>query len=347
MKILLLGAAGFIGTNLTIELAKKTEDEITLVDRSKAFFKPIVGMDLKNVHILEADLTVDMDFDSILKDQEVVYHLVSTTVPTTSNQHISQELVSNVIFSANLFEACIRCDVKKVVFVSSGGTVYGKEVDCPLKEKTATNPISSYGVQKITIEKLLYLYRYMYGLDYRIIRLANPYGPYQRPNGVLGAVTTFTYKALKGDEITVYGDGSVVRDFIYIDDAIRAIMKIVNDLITGSSGFKGETPNYIIVTTDRACFMKEEQYQWYINGGIYLSYLTLALHSLGIGNCIMQWKAFYRTENKLKELLGISSHEAIIAVVGCGYYQGDTKCIYAQRKAVSDTLHIVGVSDAE
>lgn len=228
MKILLLGAAGFIGTNLTIELAKKTEDEITLVDRSKAFFKPIVSMDLKNVHILEADLTVDMDFDSILKDQEVVYHLVSTTVPTTSNQHISQELVSNVIFSANLFEACIRCGVKKVVFVSSGGTVYGKEVDCSLKEKTATNPISSYGVQKITIEKLLYLYRYMYGLDYRIIRLANPYGPYQRPNGVLGAVTTFTYKALKGDEITVYGDGSVVRDFIYIDDAIRAIMKIVN-----------------------------------------------------------------------------------------------------------------------
>lgn len=68
----------------------------------------------------------------------------------------------------------------------------------------------------------------MYGLDYRIIRLANPYGPYQRPNGVLGAVTTFTYKALKGDKIVVYGDGSVVRDFIYIDDAIRAIMKIVN-----------------------------------------------------------------------------------------------------------------------
>lgn len=170
MKILLLGAAGFIGTNLTIELAKKTEDEITLVDRSKAFFKPIVSMDLKNVHILEADLTVDMDFDSILKDQEVVYHLVSTTVPTTSNQHISQELVSNVIFSANLFEACIRCGVKKVVFVSSGGTVYGKEVDCPLKEKTATNPISSYGVQKITIEKLLYLYELVFDVCWLAVR---------------------------------------------------------------------------------------------------------------------------------------------------------------------------------
>ena len=209
------------------EHLKNAENEITLVDRCKDFFNPIINMNLKNIRIVESELTVDMDFDSILKSQEVVYHLVSTTVPTTSNQHISQELVSNVVFSANLFEACIRCGVKKVVFISSGGTVYGKEVDCPLKEKTATNPISSYGVQKVTIEKLLYLYRYMYGLDYRIIRLANPYGPYQRPNGVLGAVTTFTYKALKGDEITVYGDGSIVRDFIYIDDAIRAIMKIV------------------------------------------------------------------------------------------------------------------------
>lgn len=227
MRILLLGAAGFIGTNLTIELAKKSEDEITLVDRDREYFKSIISMGFKNVRIVESSLTVNMDFDSILKDQDVVYHLVSTTVPTTCNQHISQELVSNVVFSANLFEACIRCGVTKVVFISSGGTVYGKEVTCPLKENIVTNPISSYGVQKVTIEKLLYLYRYMYGLDYRIIRLANPYGPYQRPNGVLGAVTTFTYKALKGDEIIVYGDGSVVRDFIYIDDAVRAIMKIV------------------------------------------------------------------------------------------------------------------------
>ncbi len=127
-----------------------------------------------------------------------------------------------------MFEACIRKNVKKVVFISSGGTVYGKEAGCPIKEDIVTKPISAYGVQKVTIEKLLYLYEYMYGLDYRIIRLANPYGPYQRPNGVLGAVSTFTYKALKGEEITVYGDGSVIRDFIYIDDAIRAILNIVN-----------------------------------------------------------------------------------------------------------------------
>lgn len=227
MNILILGAAGFIGTNLTIKLATNEEDRITLVDKYRSYFSNIGKFNYSNVEIKESSLDLDMDF-SILEGQNVVYHLVSTNVPTTSNQHISQDVQANVLFSSNLFDACVKYGVNKVVFMSSGGTVYGKEVLCPLSENTPTNPISSYGVQKITIEKLLYLYNYMYGLDYRIIRLANPYGPYQRPNGVLGAVTTFTYKALKGEEIQVYGDGSVVRDFIYIDDAIRGILNIVN-----------------------------------------------------------------------------------------------------------------------
>ncbi len=224
MNILILGAAGFIGTNLTIELAKDNSNNIIVVDKKREYFDS--DFCFKNVEIVESDLGIDMDY-SLLEGQDVVYHLVSTNVPTTSNQHISQDIQVNVLFSSNLFDACVRCGVKKVVFISSGGTVYGKEAACPLPENTPTNPITSYGVQKITIEKLLYLYNYMYGLDYRIIRLANPYGPYQRPNGILGAVTTFTYKALKGEEITVYGDGSVIRDFIYIDDAVRGIMNIV------------------------------------------------------------------------------------------------------------------------
>lgn len=227
MNILILGAAGFIGTNLTFNLSKNKDDKITLVDKNKEYFVNIEKKCLKNVTIKEASLDEKMDF-SILDGQDIVYHLVSSNVPTTSNQHISLDIQANVLFSAYLFDACVEHSVKKVVFISSGGTVYGKEATCPLSEETPTNPISSYGIQKVTIEKLLYLYNYMYGLDYRIIRLANPYGPYQRPNGVLGAVTTFTYKAIKREEIQVYGDGSVVRDYIYIDDAINAIIKVVN-----------------------------------------------------------------------------------------------------------------------
>ena len=226
MNILILGAAGFIGTNLTIKLAENKESQITLVDKSESYFSTIEKFNFSNVELKESSLDINMDF-SILENQDIVYHLVSTNVPTTSNQHISYDIQANVLFSSNLFDACVKHRVKKVVFISSGGTVYGKEATCPLPENTPTNPISSYGVQKIMIEKLMYLYNYMYGLDYRIIRLANPYGPYQRPNGVLGVVTTFTYKALKGEELQVYGDGSVVRDFIYIDDAIRGILNIV------------------------------------------------------------------------------------------------------------------------
>ena len=226
MRVIILGAAGFIGTNLSLSLSKAKDLELTLVDRSSEYFNTIKSLNIK-ANIIVSDFSENTDFDSMLRGQEVVYHLVSTTVPTTSNQHITEELKANVIFTSNMLDACVRVGIKKVVFISSGGTVYGKEENCPLKENTATNPITSYGVQKVTIEKLLYLYHYLYHLDYRVIRLANPYGPYQRPNGILGAVTTFTYKALINEPITVFGDGSVVRDFIYIDDAIRGIINII------------------------------------------------------------------------------------------------------------------------
>ena len=232
MNIALLGAAGFIGTNLAIELSKDYDNKIIVADRERSYFKTLEDLHLPHVNIVESDLKADSDYESLVAGQDIVYHLISTTSPSSSNQHIAEELKGNVILSANLFEACGHQGVSKVVFLSSGGTVYGKESKCPLNEETPTDPITSYGVQKVTIEKLLYLYNYMYGLDYRIIRLSNPYGPYQRPNGVLGAVSTFTFKALKREEIEVYGDGSVVRDFIYIDDAIRGIRKIVegNDI---------------------------------------------------------------------------------------------------------------------
>lgn len=227
-NIVILGAAGFIGTNLILELAKNSENHIIAVDKDESYFDTLTKYELSNVKFISSSLTESDDYGSLVQGQDVVYHLVSTTVPSTSNQRISEEMKANVVLSSNLFEACVQQCIKKVVFISSGGTVYGKEAACPLREETPTNPITSYGVQKVTIEKLLYLFNYMYGLDYRIIRLANPYGPFQRPNGVLGAVTTFTYKALKGEEIQVYGDGSVVRDFIYIDDAVKSIIKIAN-----------------------------------------------------------------------------------------------------------------------
>ena len=224
-NITLIGGTGFIGTNLAINLAK--ENNVTVVDSDKRYFITMEELGLP-VRKLEASFGLDSDFDKQVENADIVYHLASTNFPGNSNIDISKELEANVTVTCRLLDACVRNNVKKVVFISSGGAVYGKKGVCPVNEDTVTYPITSYGIQKLTIEKLLYLYRYQKGLDYRVIRLANPYGPYQRPNGQLGVITTFIYQALKGDTLKVYGDGSVVRDFIYIDDAMRGIINIAN-----------------------------------------------------------------------------------------------------------------------
>ncbi|MCI2048222.1 MAG: NAD-dependent epimerase/dehydratase family protein [Lachnospiraceae bacterium] len=229
MNTIMFGAAGFIGTNLALRLADRDDVKLTLVDADRSYFCRDLTEKGSRITFLEGDFRPDTDFDTFLQGQDVVFHLVSSTSPSTANRAIADELTANVISTAGMLDACVRCGVKKVIFFSSGGTVYGKDAPCPIREDTPTYPISSYGIQKESIEKLLYLYRYLHGLDYRVIRLANPYGPYQRPNGVLGVVTTFVYKALKQEKITVYGDGSVVRDFIYIDDAVRGVLNIAGE----------------------------------------------------------------------------------------------------------------------
>jgi len=226
MNVIVFGAAGFIGTNLALKLIKKENIILTLVDVAEDYFVDELK-DYSNIKIGISDFDKDTNFDEMLANQDVVYHLVSNVVPASSGVDVYHEIESNVGVTAKLLDACVRCNVKKVVFVSSGGTVYGREVACPIKETADTNPITSYGIQKLAIEKLLYFYNYKFGLDYRVIRLANPYGNYQRPNGVLGVIVNFVYKALKKEPITIYGDGSVIRDYIYIDDAIEAILKIV------------------------------------------------------------------------------------------------------------------------
>ena len=225
-KILILGGAGFIGTNLCIELAKESTNRITVIDQEVLYFANINSLSLPNVKTLEIKFNCQTDYINLIRDYDIVYHLVSTTNPSNSNLRIAKEIEDNVSVSSLIFEACISNNIEKVVFISSGGTVYGKEVECPIKEDATTNPICSYGIQKLAIEKLLYLYRHTNNLNYNIVRLANPYGPYQRPNGILGALTTFIYKTLKKEPITIFGDGNTVRDYIYITDTIKAIINI-------------------------------------------------------------------------------------------------------------------------
>ena len=122
-------------------------------------------------------------------------------------------------------------------------------------------------------------------------------------------------------------------------------VSIVDNLITGTNGFKGHVPNFAVITCQRAYFSEQETFQWYVNGGIFLGYFVLALHSFGIGSCIMQWFPFHKNEKKIKELFGIDKSEAIIAVVGYGKIKKDSKIIEAYRKSINDTLIIIKEDD--
>lgn len=228
MKILVLGAAGFIGTNLCQHLCSKKDNYVIAYDHSMSALGRLKNVvSAENIEYINGKFEMNDDYVALTREVDVVYHLISTVVPGTSNKGIADEFMSNTVVTVKLLDACVISKVKKVIFLSSGGTVYGKIEEVPIKEDTPLNPISSYGIQKITIEKLLYLYHYLYQLDYRIVRLANPYGRYQNPNGIQGVVTTFVYRAIYNETVKLYGDGSVVRDYIYIEDAIKAIEQIV------------------------------------------------------------------------------------------------------------------------
>lgn len=260
--ILILGAAGFIGTNLTLRLLRE-DAPLVLFDREGASYPEKVSRAAAEgrARIVSGSFVAAGAADAretepaaasgcaqeakpgsrhdgsigrggwekalpMLDTVDTVYHLISTTCPTNSNRNVAEEMEDNLIGTVRFLDACVAAGVKKVVFLSSGGTVYGKLHTGICREEEEAFPITSYGVQKLAIEKMLYLYHEMHGLDYRIVRLSNPYGPYQRPDGVQGVVSTFTYRAMHGEPITVYGDGTVVRDYIYIEDAVEGILRI-------------------------------------------------------------------------------------------------------------------------
>jgi UDP-glucose 4-epimerase len=134
------------------------------------------------------------------------------------------DVQSNLIGTINFLKAAVAARVRKVLFVSSGGTVYGIPSGLPIKETAPTDPICSHGIAKLAIEKYLGLFELLHGLGFLIFRLSNPFGERQRP-GAQGAIAAFMDKALRAEPIEVWGDGSVVRDYIYIEDAIDALVE--------------------------------------------------------------------------------------------------------------------------
>ena len=159
-----------------------------------------------------------------LRGADCVFHLACTTLPSTSNDNISYDLESNVVATVQMLEAAVSAKVRRVVFVSSGGTVYGIAQQIPISETHPTDPICSHGIQKLTIEKYFHLFRSMKGLDSIILRVSNMYGESQGCEKPLGAVAHFAAKSLGGSPLEIWGDGSTTRDYVHVDDVVRSLM---------------------------------------------------------------------------------------------------------------------------
>jgi len=226
MKCLILGGAGFIGSHLAEGLLQAGH-HVRIFDRPNVIRPSILTTDPR-VEWLEGDFTNEEDVSRILPGCDTIFHLAYTTLPRSSNDNPIYDVQTNLIGSLRLLDLAKAAAVRKIIFVSSGGTVYGATGSDRIAETHPTDPIVSYGITKLAIEKYLHMYSALYGVAYCVLRLANPFGERQRVAAAQGAVTVFLHKALHRETIEIWGDGSVRRDYIYIKDVVDAFLRALD-----------------------------------------------------------------------------------------------------------------------
>lgn len=218
MNVLVLGGNGFIGSHL-VDILRHNGHYVRVFDQQYELYRP----PLPDVDYYLGDFGNRGMLTDVLQDIDLVFHLISTTVPKTSNSDPAFDVASNVIETIYLLEQCVKANVKKVVFVSSGGAVYGKPSTLPVVEDSPTHPESSYGITKLTIEKYMRLFHQLHGLEYAIVRPSNPYGPRQNLFAQQGVIAVFMGKILRGERIEIWGDGQARKDYIYIADLVEGM----------------------------------------------------------------------------------------------------------------------------
>ena len=219
MKTLVIGGNGFIGSHLVDRLVKLNCD-VTVLDIQDRRYDSLPD----HVRFIQGDLTHSYIVREALTDVDTVYHLAWTTIHEVANQDPAADITANLIPSINLLQACRLARVRRIVFTSSGGTVYGLTKEFPTKEGHQKNPINAYGITKLAVEKYLYMFNHLHGLEYAVLRPSVPYGPRQSPFGRQGAVSVFLYRVAHGFPLTIWGDGSIVRDYFYISDLVSALV---------------------------------------------------------------------------------------------------------------------------
>jgi UDP-glucose 4-epimerase len=223
-----LGGGGFVGSSL-VKALLATGQSVRIYGR-----KPSPHLScLPGCEEVVADFSDVGQLLTALHHVDTVYHLISTTVPSTSNQDPVHDVETNLVNTIKLVSLMQLAAVKRIVFLSSGGTVYGVADEVPISEDHPISPLCSYGIVKHAIERYLLMHGESGSLEPLILRASNPYGTDQRKLGLQGIIATFLHKITRRQPLQVWGDGSVRRDFIYIDDLVDIC------LLAGESGATG------------------------------------------------------------------------------------------------------------
>lgn len=216
MKILVIGGGGFIGAHLVGDMVEAGH-QVTVLGRSARPTRPLPP----GVRYVSGRLDDRALLKTLVATSDSVAHLASATVPATGDKSPVQDVQQNLLGTLALLDTMTEAGCNRLLYISSGGTVYGVPQQIPISETQALAPVCSYGIVKVAIEAYLDLYARTRGLRPVTIRASNPYGPLQGNLGVQGIIGTFLNRALEGKPIEIWGDGSTVRDFIYITDLSR------------------------------------------------------------------------------------------------------------------------------
>ena len=219
MKILFTGGAGFIGSNV-VDALIDLGHEVVVVDNLSTGFRQNINPSAKFYQLSIRDKELSEVFERE-KPELVNHHAAQIDVRKSADDPIS-DAEDNILGSLNLITNCVQFGVKRVIYASTGGAIYGEAQYLPADENHPVNPISQYGISKHTVEHYLYLYSTLYELDYVVLRYANVYGPRQNPFGEAGVVAIFATQMLTGKQPTIFGPGDKTRDYIHVSDVTEA-----------------------------------------------------------------------------------------------------------------------------
>lgn len=251
-KVLVLGANGFIGSHLVDDLVKEGHT-VRAFDRFSS--DRVLFHKHDNIEMQTGDYLNNSDLENALRGIEYVFHFISTTTPATADNNPTIDIDTNIRRSVELLQLCVQANVKRVLFASTGGAIYGSTGNGQAhKETDLPEPVSPYAIGKLTVENYLRYFKVKHGLDSISFRISNPYGNRQSFNRKQGVIPIFLENIVRNKPITIFGDGLMVRDYVYVNDLTRMIVSMFDkphkhDVYNLGSG-EGKSLNQILSTIE-------------------------------------------------------------------------------------------------